>query len=101
MTATIELQVNGKKLRASADPPGSLLSVLRDDLDLTGTKYGWSEGQCGACTVLVDGFPQRSGQTQAGDVVGTQIIGTTERRLQRADVCNVEDRHSAKTKTPI
>ena len=73
MAATIELQVNGKKLRANADPPRSLLSVLRDDLDLTGTKYGCGEGQCGACTVLVDGLPQRSCQTQAGDVVGKPI----------------------------
>ena len=83
VAATIELQVNGKKLRASADPPRSLLSVLRDDLDLTGTKYGCGEGQCGACTVLIDGFPQRSCQTQAGDVVGKQI--TTIEGLERDD----------------
>ncbi len=83
MAATIELQVNGKKLRASVDPSRSLLSVLRDDLNLTGTKYGCGEGQCGACTVLVDGFPQRSCQTQAGDVVGKQI--TTIEGLERDD----------------
>lgn len=73
MTATIELQVNGKKLRTDADPERNLLSVLRDDLDLTGTKYGCGEGQCGACTVLIDGFPQRSCQTPAGSVIGKQI----------------------------
>jgi aerobic-type carbon monoxide dehydrogenase small subunit (CoxS/CutS family) len=81
MATTIELQVNGKKLRANIDPPRSLLSVLRDDFDLTGTKYGCGEGQCGACTVLIDGLPQRSCQTQAGDAVGKLI--TTIEGLER------------------
>ena len=73
MATTIELQVNGKKLRTDADPGRSLLNVLRDDLDLTGTKYGCGEGQCGACTVLVDGVPQRSCMTAVGSVLGKQI----------------------------
>jgi len=73
MATRIELQVNGKTLRTDADSERNLLSVLRDDLDLTGTKYGCGEGQCGACTVLVDGFPQRSCLTPAGSVIGKQI----------------------------
>ena len=49
------LNVNGARLRVSASAEESLLSVLRNHLDLTGTKYGCGEGQCGACTVLLDG----------------------------------------------
>src|SRR5262249_5061875 len=51
----------------------SLLSVLRDDLDLTGAKYGCGEGQCGACTVLIDGQPARSCLTQVGSTAGKKI----------------------------
>lgn len=58
-----ELQVNGKVRRIDADPDRSLLSVLRDDLGLTGAKYGCGEGTCGACTVLVEGRPVRSCRT--------------------------------------
>jgi isoquinoline 1-oxidoreductase alpha subunit len=47
--------------------------VLRDELDLTGAKYGCGEGQCGACTVLIDGQPVRSCITEAGAVAGKQI----------------------------
>jgi isoquinoline 1-oxidoreductase alpha subunit len=53
----LELRVNGERRTVHATPDRSLLSVLRDDLDLTGAKYGCGEGQCGACTVLVDGQP--------------------------------------------
>ena len=69
----MELRVNGKIHRVEADPERSLLSVLRDELDLTGTKYGCGEGQCGACTVLIDGAPVRSCQAAVRVVVGKQI----------------------------
>ena len=67
------LNVNGKKLPVNVDSQTSLLTVLRDFLGLTGTKYGCGEGQCGACTVLVDGQMTRSCVTQAGKVAGKQI----------------------------
>ncbi len=54
------LKVNGAHLHVSAPAEESLLSVLRDRLNLTGTKYGCGEGQCAACTVLLDGKPARS-----------------------------------------
>jgi len=69
----IELNVNGTKKRVEAGADRSLLSVLRDDLDLTGAKYGCGEGQCGACTVLIDGHATRSCITQVGAVAGKQI----------------------------
>jgi nicotinate dehydrogenase subunit A len=56
----VELHVNGTTHRLEVDAERSLLSVLRDELDLTGSKYGCGEGQCGACTVLVDGRAVRS-----------------------------------------
>ncbi|MGH9840811.1 MAG: (2Fe-2S)-binding protein [Blastocatellia bacterium] len=70
---SIELRVNGVTRRVEAEANHSLLSVLRDALDLTGTKYGCGEGQCGACTVLVDGQAVRSCLTTAGSAAGKQI----------------------------
>jgi len=55
--ATIRLSVNGKARSVDTEPERPLLEVLREDLGLTGTKYGCGEGQCGACTVLLDGKP--------------------------------------------
>ena len=55
MDAKITLIVNGKKKTVATDPERSLLDVLREELHLTGTKYGCGEGRCGACTVLMDG----------------------------------------------
>jgi aerobic-type carbon monoxide dehydrogenase small subunit (CoxS/CutS family) len=71
------LHINGSPRTCDAAPERSLLSVLRDDLGLTGTKYGCGEARCGACTVLVDGEPVRSCRTTCGSV-GAQPITTVE-----------------------
>jgi aerobic-type carbon monoxide dehydrogenase small subunit (CoxS/CutS family) len=68
-----ELHVNGGKRAVDADAERSLLSVLRDDLDLTGCKYGCGEGRCGACTVLIDGQPTRSCTTRVGAAEGKAL----------------------------
>ncbi len=67
------LNVNGTKMTVDVDSAVSLLGVLRNDLGLTGSKYGCGEGQCGACTVLLDGQPTRSCTTQVGRAAGKQI----------------------------
>ena len=72
-----ELQVNGRARTVDVDGERTLLSVLRDELDLTGAKYGCGEGDCGACTVLVDGSPVRSCQRKLGNI-GTKKITTVE-----------------------
>src|SRR5208282_3703586 len=77
MNQMIELTVNGARHAVSADPDASLLSVLRDDLGLTGAKYGCGEGQCGACTVLVNGVARRSCITKVSSV-GAKPITTIE-----------------------
>jgi isoquinoline 1-oxidoreductase alpha subunit len=69
----MNLVVNGKRIQVETDPQRPLLWVLRNELDLTGAKYGCGEGQCGACTVLVDGVPHRSCVTPAGTVVNSEI----------------------------
>lgn len=69
-----ELNVNGTARHIDADVSRSLLSVLRDDLDLTGTKFGCGEGQCAACTVLVEGQPMKSCLTKVGSVAGKRIV---------------------------
>lgn len=69
-----ELHINGSKSRIDAESDRSLLSVLRDDLDLTGSKYGCGEGQCGACTVLIDGQATRSCITTVGAAAGKKIV---------------------------
>lgn len=69
----MELTVNKKVCKILYPPEVSLLEVLRDELDLTGSKYGCGEGVCGACTVLVDGRPTRSCITTAGSVAGKEI----------------------------
>jgi len=73
MARVTALNVNGKKMRLDVDSATSLLSALRNDLNLTGSKYGCGEGQCGACTVLLDGQPTRSCITQVGHAAGKQI----------------------------
>jgi nicotinate dehydrogenase subunit A len=73
MDKVTKLNVNGSIHSIDADETASLLSVLRDQLDLTGTKYGCGEGECGACTVLVDGNWRRSCITRVGAVVQKKI----------------------------
>ena len=77
MAQVTKLNVNGRPCTIDADPDIRLLSVLRDQLDLTGSKYGCGEGQCGACTVLIDGSPRRSCITTVG-AVGQKKITTIE-----------------------
>ncbi|HEY3743931.1 MAG TPA: (2Fe-2S)-binding protein [Bryobacteraceae bacterium] len=71
--ARLMLTVNGARRSADAAPDTTLLEVLREQLDLTGAKYGCGEGQCGACTVHVDGSPVRSCLLKAASVAGRSI----------------------------
>jgi aerobic-type carbon monoxide dehydrogenase small subunit (CoxS/CutS family) len=71
--ASIRLSINGQNVLVEADPRTPLLTVLREHLDMTGSKYGCGEGMCGACTVLIDGKAERSCVTWAGSVVGKRI----------------------------
>ena len=73
MATVKELHVNGARRVVNADAERSLLSVLRDDLDLTGSKYGCGEGRCGACTVLLDGKAVRSCSTPVSTAADTDI----------------------------
>ena len=73
MLKDLELQINGTPHRIKVNPEKSLLSVLRDDLNLTGTKYGCGEAQCGACTVLINGIATRSCVTSVENLSGKQI----------------------------
>ena len=86
----MEIFVNGARHTVDAEPERTLLTVLRDELELTGTKYGCGEGQCGACTVLIDGAPARSCQTRVS-AMGGRNITTIEGLLQ----------HDALTHEPI
>lgn len=74
MAGIAELDVNGSTRKVDADGERILLSVLRDDLDLTGTKYGCGEGQCGACTVLIEGVPVKSCLTKVSAAAGKKIV---------------------------
>ena len=66
--------MNRRVRTVQVDPDTPLLWVLRDELDLTGTKYGCGEGQCAACTVLLDGQPVRSCITKVGAAAGKRIL---------------------------
>lgn len=70
----LTLDVNGAAYQIDAALEESLLSVLRERLSLTGTKYGCGEGQCGACTVLLDGRPVRSCRTKASEVGARKVV---------------------------
>lgn len=74
MPRVSELHVNGRTVEINADSERTLLEVLREDLGLTGSKYGCGEGQCGACTVLVDGRVRRSCILPVGRVQGRKIL---------------------------
>src|SRR5229473_909055 len=63
MPKAIEIEVNGKRYPVQYDPETPLLYVLRDELGLTGSKYGCGEGQCGACTVLIGGAPRSASRS--------------------------------------
>jgi len=69
----LSLKVNGRVVSVGTEPERPLLDVLREDLGLHGTKYGCGEGQCGACTVLIDGRATRSCITSVGDVSGHNV----------------------------
>jgi aerobic carbon-monoxide dehydrogenase small subunit len=77
------LRINGTEHPVSLDRDRSLLLVLREELGLTGTKYGCGEGECGACKVLVDGVAVRACQTPVAEAVGRSI--TTIEGLARGD----------------
>ena len=74
MAKPIELEVNERRYPVNYPPDTPLLYVLRDELGLTGSKYGCGEGQCGACTVLIDGAPRRSCQIPASAAVGKPVV---------------------------
>lgn len=73
MDQTINFTLNGQPRTVTTDPARRLLEVLREDLDLTGTKYGCGESECGACAVLVDGVAIRSCVRALGSVAGKKI----------------------------
>jgi aerobic-type carbon monoxide dehydrogenase small subunit (CoxS/CutS family) len=74
MPGPIHAQINGKSRAFLSEPETSLLFALREELGLTGTKYGCGEGQCGACTVLLNGKPRRSCQLSVSDAAGKSIV---------------------------
>lgn len=74
MKETISFQLNGKKAELQVDPTETLLWVLRNQLELTGTKYGCGVGICGSCTVLIDNEAVRSCSLPVGDVSGKNVV---------------------------
>lgn len=70
----LTLDINGKPVAVTSPPETPLLWVLRDELGLTGSKYGCGSGLCGACTVLVDEAAVRACVTPAGSLAGTKIL---------------------------
>lgn len=74
MDEKFNLTVNERQYAVTTDPKRSLLAVLREDLNITGPKYGCGEGQCGACTVLIDGKRQHSCRLPVEDAAGKSIL---------------------------
>lgn len=83
MKEVIRFTLNGKPVEVDSGAGRSLLWTLRNDLDLTGTKYGCGEGLCGACTVLIDGVAQRSCLLELADVANRKV--TTIEGLANGD----------------
>jgi aerobic-type carbon monoxide dehydrogenase small subunit (CoxS/CutS family) len=86
----MELQINGKTYSTQSSGSESLLEVLRDEFDLTGSKYGCGEGVCGACTVLVDGVPTRSCLARIESLAGKQIT-TIEGLAENGETHRVQE----------
>ena len=84
MDVTLKLKINGSVRTVETDGERSLLDILREDLQLTGTKYGCGEGQCRACTVLIDGRPVTSCRLLASSVGSKEIV--TIEGLAQGDV---------------
>ena len=87
MSVTFRFSVNGAQTSVTTDGDRRLLDVLREDLQLTGTKYGCGEGQCGSCLVHVDGEPARSCLMSVADADGRSV--TTIEGLARDDALHV------------
>jgi aerobic-type carbon monoxide dehydrogenase small subunit (CoxS/CutS family) len=90
MERTISFTLNGKPARATVDDERMLLWVLREDLGLTGTKFGCGEALCGACTVIVDRQAVRSCVTPVKDVAGKSVI-TIEGLSQGGNLSPLQD----------
>jgi isoquinoline 1-oxidoreductase subunit alpha len=87
--ARFTLEINGREQTVDADPEMPLLWVLRDLLNMTGTKYGCGIGLCGACTVHIDGAAMRSCQTPVSTATGKQIV--TIEGLAASDLHRVQE----------
>ena len=74
MKETIKFEINGSPTQLSLDPNTILMWAIRNDLKLTGTKFGCGMGFCGSCTVIVDGIPERSCQFPLSDVQGKEVL---------------------------
>ena len=77
----VQLNINGRDMQVEADPSTPILWALRDNLNMTGTKFGCGAALCGACTVHLDGQPVRSCQTPVSAVAGRKV--TTVENLSR------------------
>jgi isoquinoline 1-oxidoreductase alpha subunit len=91
----IRLNINGKDVNVDVEPDTPLLWAIRENVGLTGTKYGCGIAQCGACTVHIDGVATRSCAMQVSDAVGKQVItieglaaGNTPHKVQKAWIDN-------------
>ena len=90
MNVTVRFRVNGTDRSVTTDPQRRLLDVLREELQLTGTKYGCGEGQCGACLVYLDGEPARSCLLPVGAADGKSVT-TIEGLARGADLHPVQE----------